>query len=145
MFMRNIQAFRYFKNHPLLNKKDYIFAGGSQGAMQACSMAAHTPEATSCDMFVPWFCDLAAGVNQNRLTGWRPEPQKGVCYYDTAVAGQFVKCPVSFGAGLGDYICPPSGQMALYNGIKSKKHMWFIQNKTHGYTPPEAVNYTVNF
>ncbi len=145
MFLRNLQAFRYFKNHPLLNKKDYIFAGGSQGAMQACNMAAHTPEATFCDMFVPWFCDLGARVNFKRLTGWFPEYQKGITYYDTAVAGQFVKCPVSFGAGLGDYVCPPSGQMALYNGIKTEKKLWFIQNKTHAYTPLEPITYTVNY
>ena len=145
MFLRNFQSFEFFKNHPLLNKKDYIFAGGSQGAMQACNMAAHTPEATECNLFVPWFCDLGARTNFKRLAGWLPDYQKGVIYYDTAVAGQFVKCPVSIGAGLGDYVCPPSGQMALYNGIKSKKKLWFIQNKTHAYTPLEPITYTVNY
>ena len=34
----------------------------------------------------------------------------------TAVAARFIKCPISIVAGLGDYICPPSGIMALFNG-----------------------------
>ena len=39
-------------------------------------------------------------------------------------------------AGLGDYICPPSGVMAFYNAIPSHKSITFIQGAMHLYVPP---------
>ena len=144
MFRRNYQVFRYFKNHPLVNGRDIIFSGGSMGAMQAINMAAHTGCATECIAMVPWFSDLGAGENLGRLTGWRPAYLHGVKYFDTAVAARFIKCPISITAGLGDYVCPPSGQMALYNGVTTKKNITFIQNRTHSYHPIEEVTYKIN-
>lgn len=143
VFMRDFQTLRYFKYHPLLNKKDYIFAGGSQGAFQACNMAAHSGVATGCELILPWMCDLAANEKIGRLKGWRPKYTKGLAYYDTAVAAKFLKCDVKITAGLGDYICPPSGQMALYNNICAPKSITFIQNKTHSNNPKKANTYSL--
>ncbi len=143
MFRRDLQSFRFFKNHPLVNGRDYLFEGGSMGAMQSCSIAAHCGCATKLFLFVPWMSDLGAGVLSNRLVGWRPAYRHGIKYFDTAVAARFVKCPVTMSVGLGDYICPPSGQMALYNGITTEKSIEFRQNKTHGYNPPEEVQYHI--
>lgn len=36
-------------------------------------------------------------------------------------SGLRIKCPVTIEAGLGDYVCPPSGVAALYNGISAPK------------------------
>jgi cephalosporin-C deacetylase-like acetyl esterase len=35
-------------------------------------------------------------------------------------------------AGLGDYICPPSGVMAFYNSVTAPKKIVFVQNAQHG-------------
>lgn len=137
MFIRNMQAFNYFKNHSLVNGRDFEFEGGSQAAFQACNMAAHTGVATEVRLNVPWFCDLFAIQKQNRINiAWRPMEDDGLRYFDTAVAAKYLKCPVYIEAGLGDYICPPSGQMAMYNGITAPKMIRFIQNRTHPYEPP---------
>ncbi len=144
MLLRDLQAYYFFCDHKLLSKKKYIFIGGSQGAMQACHMAAHTDRTTDCYLNVPWCCDLFAIVDKKRMKGWRPEPDNAMRYYDTAIAAKHLKCPVYIEAGLGDYVCPPSGQMAMYNGITSVKMLRFIQNRTHPYIPPEKLCYELN-
>ena len=143
VYIRNFQVFNYFRNHEKADGKNFIFAGGSQGAFQACNMAAHTGVATECRLDVPWFCDLFAAEKQKRLKGWRPEPDGGLRYFDTAVAGKYLDCNVLITAGLGDYICPPSGVTALYNSISSPKKLEFMQGRTHPYTPPVKVNFSI--
>lgn len=144
MFMRNYQVVRYFKNHPLVNGKDYIFFGGSQGAMQACNMAVHSGIATECVLRVPWLADLGGNSKFSRMLGWRPDYTNGIRYFDTAVAASYLKCPVDITVGLGDYICPPSGQAAMFNGIQTSKKITYVQNHTHSYEPVEAEMYTLN-
>ena len=142
MFIRDMQAFFYFKEHKLLDGKNYIFRGGSQGAMRACNMAAHTGFATQVVIDVPWFCNLFGVKDDNRIKmPWGPWTEDALRYFDTAVAGKFIKCPVHIEAGLGDYICPPSTVMALYNNITTQKKIRFIQNRTHSYKPQKYIAY----
>ena len=137
LFIRDIQALNFFKKNALVVGNDIEFEGGSQAAFQACNLAAHTGAAARVRLYVPWFCDLFAIEKQKRIEiKWRPIGEAGLRYFDTAIAAKFLKCPVYIEAGLGDYICPPSGQMAMYNGITAPKKLRFIQNKTHPYTPP---------
>lgn len=144
VFIRDLLAVKYIKDHPLLDKKQYIFSGGSQGAMRACNLAAHSGIATRCDLSIPWMCDLAAGEKENRLRGWFPKNQNGLRYFDTAIAAAHVTCPVDVVAGLGDYTCPPSGVYAMYMQIKTPKKIRFIQNKTHNTSiVPERDIYTL--
>ena len=135
MFLRNLQALRFFKENELINKKDYYFIGSSQGGMQACNMAAHFDRATALILNVPWLSD----VNAHELCGRRENGMpkgKGVAYFDTAVAAQYVKCPVYIISGLGDTTCNSGTQMALFNAIKAKKYLEFYQNKNHSVTIP---------
>lgn len=135
MLLRDLQALRYFENHELLNKKDYCFVGSSQGGMQACNMAAHFDKATALIMNVPWLSDIDGHELCGRIANSMPKGD-GVTYFDTAVAAQFLKCPVYIISGLGDKVCNSSTQMALFNSIKSKKYIEFYQNKTHSCTIP---------
>jgi len=140
LFIRDMQAVNYFKNHPLVNGVDFEFEGGSQGAFQAVNLAAHTAIATCVRISVPWFCDIFSAGKQGRIKkGWGPKEEEGLKYFDTAIGGRYLKCPVYIEAGLGDYICPPSGQMALYNGITAPKKLRFVQNRTHPYVPPKVI------
>lgn len=135
MFLRNLQALRFFKDHELLNKKDYIFIGSSQGGMQACNMAAHFEKASAVIMNVPWLSDIYAHDLCQRRANSMPKGY-GVTYFDTAVAAQYLKCPAYIISGLGDPTCNSSTQMALFNAIKSPKYHEFYQNKVHSYTIP---------
>lgn len=144
VYIRDFQVLNYFLNHEKFDGKNVYFSGGSQGGFQACNMAAHTDGiATKCELIVPWFCDLKAIETRKRLRGWRPEPDEGLRYFDTAIAGKYVKCPVYIEAGIGDYVCPPSGVTALYNAMKCEKKVDFIQGRTHGYTPPILDTFTL--
>ncbi len=143
VYIRDFQVLNYFRNHEKADGKNFIFAGGSQGAFQACNMAAHSGIATECQLDVPWFCDLFAIEKEKRLRGWRPEPDPGLRYFDTAIAGKHLKCSAYIEAGLGDYVCPPSGVTALYNSIKSPKKIDFVQGRTHSYTPPVTEVFTL--
>lgn len=135
MFLRNLQALRYFKDHELINKKDYYFIGSSQGGMQACNMAAHFEKASAVILNVPWLADIDGHEIGGRRKNSMPKGY-GVSYFDTAVAAQFLKCPAYIISGLGDCTCPASTQMALYNAIGSQKYLEFYQNKGHSYTIP---------
>ena len=143
MFMRDMQVVRFALENPLWSGKDVLFSGGSMGGMRACNLAAHTGVATECALEIPWFSDLGGHKNCARLYGWRPDYENGVRYFDTAVAAKHLKCPVTISAGLGDYVCPPSGEMALYNAVSTPKQITFIQNQTHPYRPLEPMKYTL--
>jgi cephalosporin-C deacetylase-like acetyl esterase len=44
-------------------------------------------------------------------------------------------------AGLGDYICPPSGVAAFYNNLVCPKQIKWVQGAPHGYYPPNAQTF----
>ena len=115
------------------------------GAFQSTALTALCPEVTRLKLHIPWLCDLG-GILDGRLRGWRPNIQteaglcEGIRYYDTANFGRRVTCPVRIEAGLGDYICPPSGVTSFYNVIPSdRKELHFEQNRTHAYCPPASA------
>ncbi len=144
VFVRNMQVFNYFKNHKLFNGVDVSFSGSSQGAFQACNMAAHSGLATYCYMDVPWFGNIYGPSLDSRMSGTVPAPANGLRYFDTAIAAKYLTCRTEIRAGLGDYNCPPSTIMAMYNNMSCKKSLTFVQNKTHSYEQPRRVkSYTI--
>ncbi len=146
MIMRNVLAVRWAQTISGWNGKDLVLHGGSMGAFQATSATALSPEVTELRIDIPWMCDLG-GVTRGRLPGWLPkveengEPIMGIRYYDTTSFAARVTCPVYLSAGLGDYCCPPSTGAVLYNRITAPKRMEWRQNRTHGYTAPDAEPY----
>ena len=111
------------------------------GAFQATAVASLLGDkATKLTISIPWMCDAGAET-KGRIGGWRPSYCEDLRYYDTVNLAKRVKASVDITAGLGDYICPPSGVTALFHEIKADKTLTFIQNKTHGYTPVELISY----
>ena len=142
MMIRNLTALKFLKTLPEWNKKDLEAHGGSQGALQATTCAAHDKDVTFLDILVPWFCDLNA-ESDGYMQGWRPSFARGLRYFDTAAQATRVKCPVRISARLGDYVCPPATVMTLYHNFYVKKSIEFIQSGTHGYLPPEIEKFTL--
>ena len=142
MMLRAMRALDFVRSRPEWDGKTLIAAGGSQGGLQAITAAALDPEVTKCVAFKPWCCDLG-GIKLERLRGWRPDYADGLGYYDTANMGKRVRCETLITAGLGDYVCPPSGVSVLFNNIKGPKTIEYIQGSTHGYDPPSAKKQTV--
>ena len=138
--LRDIQAARFLSTLPEYDGGGLWLEGGSMGAMQAVSTAAHIDNAAGLNIFIPWLCDLG-GIRRGRLRGWRPELDAGLMYFDTAIQAKRVKCPVEIKCGLGDYVCPPSGEVVLWHNFSTEKKITFVQNMTHPYRPPEEISY----
>ncbi len=143
MMIRNLSATKWLSNHDRWDKNVYIAAGGSQGALQATTVAAYNDNITFLDISIPWFCNLN-GENRGYMGGWRPKFAEGLRYFDTAAQATRVKCPVKIVAYLGDYVCPPSSIMALYNNFNVNKSLDFVQNGTHSYRPPQRVAFRLH-
>lgn len=136
VMIRNLIAVKYLKTLPQWDGKNFISAGGSQGAFQATTVAAHDKDVTFLDVAIPWFCNLNA-ENNGYMAGWRAHFAEGLRYFDTVAQATRVKCPVKIFAKLGDYVCPPSTTLTLYNSFKGNKSIDLLQAGTHGYNPPE--------
>ena len=145
VFIRNMQVYNYATNLSLFDGKNVEYSGDSQGGFQSCNMAAHTPLAVQCSIGVPWFGNLAGAKVSGRQNGWYPEPDAGLCYFDTAIAAKYIKCDTDITrAGLGDYTSSPSSVMAIYNALSCKKSLSFNQNSTHSYIGPSCANYKLS-
>jgi cephalosporin-C deacetylase-like acetyl esterase len=136
MILRVLRSLEFLKAQPEWNGKDLIVSGGSQGGFQSLAGAALDKDVTKCMVNVPWMCDLG-GVTIGRLRGWRPDYADGLGYYDSVNMAKRIACPVTITAGLGDYVCPPSGVSVLYNNLRSAKQLDLIQGMTHQYSPPK--------
>ncbi len=139
--MRSLQ---FLKALPQWNGKELVVSGGSQGGLQTIWAAALDPDVSRADSSITWCCDFA-GPTKGRLNGWRPDYVPALNYYDSVFHAKRIKCPIVISrAGLGDYVCPPSGLAILYNNIPSaqKKINW-VQGSTHGFVPKNAQKFVV--
>jgi cephalosporin-C deacetylase-like acetyl esterase len=144
MVLRVKRALQYLKTVEGWNGRELIAAGGSQGGLQTIWAAGCGEGVTLAESSITWCCDMS--MNEKRLArkaasdGWYIPWTPSMGYYD---AVNFAKrIPASCRtviprAGLGDYCCPPTGLMKLWNNIpgNNKKITW-VQGSKHGYVPP---------
>ena len=141
MIMRDLRALQFAKSRQEWNKHDILVQGGSMGGFQSIALAALDHDVTNCFVTIPWMCDLAGGAKNQRMGGWRPASTETLRFFDTTNLATRVKCPVSMVIGLGDYVCPPSGEMVLFHHLQGPKSLTAKQNMGHGaiYGPNPAV------
>ena len=149
MIMRDLQAVRFIKAYAgtegvkingttgslgVWNGKLRLY-GGSQGAFQGIAVAALDKDVTDAYWYIPWMCDIGGTASV-----FRPTYTDALRYYDTVYFGRRIgeNVNVTLTAGLGDYICPPSGVVALFNEMQGNVTLYFKQGMTHGYTPAIA-------
>jgi len=132
MILRDIRAIQYAKTLPEWNGKDITVHGGSMGGFQSLFIAALDKDITKCDARIPWMCNLGGAAAGYQDSYFRPEFTPSILYFDSTNAAKRIKCPVDILARLGDYCCPPSGIMMLYNSLKCPAKIIFEQNGTHG-------------
>lgn len=139
MLLRVMRSLEFMKSLPEWNGKDLIVNGGSQGGFQCLCAAGLDSDVSECYPVVPWMCDIGGPNKDGRINArFRPEWTPALDYYDSAIHAKRIKAKVVISSGLGDYVCPPSGQLALYNNIKSEKRLEFTQGRTHGYRMPKG-------
>jgi len=140
MILRNVRAAQFAKTLPEWDGKKIRAYGGSQGGAQSLWVAALEPAVSDVEVFIPWMCDLRGKAYGGRQgTDWGPDYAPGLDYFDCVNfarrlrPNQYVNI---FHAGLGDYICPPSGIASLYHALSCRKRLVWVQNCEHGWSSP---------
>ncbi len=144
MALRVMRALEYLKSLPEWNGKDLIASGGSQGGLQTIWAAALDGDVTRAESGITWCCDMGGTAYGRLRGGWYIHWSPGLGYYDPInMARRIPKTCLTIitRAGLGDYVCPPSGLAILFNNIPGPKKINWVQGSTHGYVPP-APNQT---
>jgi len=139
MVLRILRAMEYLKSRPEWNGKTLIAAGGSQGGLQTMWAAALDPDVTLAAPSITWCCDLAGSDKAGRIHGrWRIKYVPALDYYDPVFMAKRIKnAEVRITrAGMGDYVCPPSGLAISYNNLATpKKNIRWVQGSDHGFVP----------
>ncbi len=143
MILRDLRAVQYLKSRPEWNKKDIYVNGESMGALQSIHVTALEPAVNELDITIPWCANLG-GVTAGRFAGWRPGYTSALNYFDIVNQAKRIKCPVKIGIGLGDRICPASGQFAMYNAMKCPRTLTAQQTGGHRKASPESAKYTIS-
>ena len=134
MTYRVMRGLEYVKSRPEWDGKTLVVDGGSQGGLQSIWAAALVPGVTECRPFIPWNCNIGGPWSGRARGDWHIEWVPALGYYDAAnMARRIPKtCRVNVTwAGLGDYICPPSGVAAFYNNLTCPKQIKWVQGATH--------------
>lgn len=144
MALRVMRSLEFVKTLPQWDGRTLIANGGSQGGLQTVWAAGLDHDVTLARPDIPWCSDLG-GITLGRHTGgWRLKYTRALDYYDTINHAKRIQCPVEIPrAGLGDYVCPPSGVAILYNNIKTPKKITYVQGSTHGYVPPNPQKFVL--
>lgn len=145
MVLRALRALEFLKAQPEWDGRTLIVSGGSQGAFQALLVAALDRDVSLCVAGKPWFCDVG-GVTLGRMSGWRPDYTEALNYFDPVNHAKRIRCETFITAGLGDYVCPPSGVSVLYNNIPDDvpKTIEYRQGTTHTDIPARMVKHVIS-
>ena len=143
MALRCMRSLQFLKQYPLFDGVNLSVRGGSQGGLQTIWCAALDHDVKLAYPDIPWCADLG-GYTKGRLRGWRPDHQTGLDYFDIVNHAKRIPatCYVHITrAGLGDYVCPPSGVTIVYNNLKCPKKITYVHDSDHGYANPGAMRF----
>ena len=144
MAIRMLRLYRYLKTLPEWDGRTLTAGGSSGGAMQSVWAAAMVDGLTSANAHSPAGCDmLGARVGHAKPGVFRAVDASA--YFDIIHLAKRAKCPVTLVAGLGDYVCPPTGLAVVYRNIPTKKQITWHQGCTHGWWPKGMAKQTFSF
>ena len=132
MLLRDWRAIQWAKTLPEWNGRDLTVTGGSMGGFQSLALAALEKSVTQATVTIPWHACVYGKAKFGRMTGWFPGWTDALGYFGTENFAKRITCPVDMTIGLGDYICPPSGEMVLYQNLRGPKRLTVRQNMGHG-------------
>ena len=139
MVLRVIRALQYLKTVKGWDGKNLIASGGSQGGLQTIWAAGCGEGVTLAESNITWCCDLGGETLGRNRGSWYIRWVPALGYYDAVNFAKRIpeSCRTMIPrAGLGDYICPPSGLAILWNNIKGPKKISWMQGSDHGNVPP---------
>lgn len=139
MALRVMRALEYIESMPEWNGTKIDVEGGSQGGLQTVWAAALNQHVTDANPGFVWCCDIGKKGEGRQKSVAEPSPTTGLRYYDAANHAKRITAKVHVPrAGLGDYLCPPSGLAVFFNSLKTaQKKIDWVQGSRHGYVPPK--------
>jgi len=150
MVLRVKRALQYVKTVKGWNGRDLIANGGSQGGLQSIWAMACGEGVTLAWVSIPWCCDMYTSGKLRKDAslklagnGWYIPWTEAMGYYDAAIFAKRIpkSCHAAIvRAGLGDYVCPPTGIAKLWNNIPGNKEICWVQGGEHGYVPPKKYD-----
>ncbi|MDY5003257.1 MAG: acetylxylan esterase [Atopobiaceae bacterium] len=134
--------FRVLAAEPRLAHAQTFVYGDSQGGGVGLAAAALNPEVAAAGILYPFLSDFrkvmelgADAIAYEGLRYWArwfdadgakaEEALSKLAYIDTASFAPYVQCPVLFGTGLADEICPPATQDTVYERLQCPKRRLF--------------------
>lgn len=123
--------------------------GASQGGGMGLAFSALNPDLVAkATILYPFLSDYRAvydlGADEVAYEGIRyyshwfdPDGEREdewfskLAYVDTVSFAHLVRCPVFFGTGLADTVCPPKTQDAVWNQLSCEKERHFYEGKGH--------------
>lgn len=127
MMLRLLRSLDYVKSLPEWNGRDLAVEGHGQGGMQAAIAAGLDSQVTRCVAKQPWMCDVGGAALGHLRGNWHIKPTPALLYYDPVYHIARYKGDLRILAGLGDYVCPPSGMAALFNAAKGPRKIIYTQ------------------
>jgi cephalosporin-C deacetylase-like acetyl esterase len=117
-------------------------SGGSQGGGLSLATAALDQRISLCAPDIAFLCDWKryfAITDWPEVNEWIAAKEtrswsstlRTVSYFDTMNMADRIKCPVFFGVGLQDDVCPAATIFAVYNRIKTEKEFRVYPNTKH--------------
>ena len=112
------------------------YSGGSQGGGFGLILAGLNPRITRARVAVPAITDLLGDRISQREAGWprlidaqlpenRAAAEKNAPYFCGVNFARQIKCPIVFGVGFIDTVCPPHAGYAAFNACPSKTKAMF--------------------
>ena len=140
---------RIVKELPGIDLNRVFVNGGSQGGAQGIACCALNPDLINrAAILYPFLSDFRLvwelGADEIAYEGLRYYSRwfdadgsradqwfQKLGYIDTMNFAHMVKCPVLFGTGLADVICPPQTQCAVYNQLECPKKRYLFPDFGH--------------
>lgn len=151
VYLHVLQALRYLRSRPDVDKSRIVVVGGSQGGRLSIVAAALDGEVAAAVPAIAHFANMPyqdwagacnkATLRHDGMSGEINPPLAGtpaarcLAYYDTMNFAPDVRCPVMMNAGLIDAISPPTGVYAVYARLASgEKHIVPLPGLAHDWS-----------
>jgi cephalosporin-C deacetylase len=139
-----VRAVDFIYSRPELRHDNIMAAGGSLGGFLAIATSSVDKRINFCSAANPILCDIRNLVQEvnwpfvdiRKYVSTRPgftmdKALGNLDYFDCKNFGRGISCPTLIGIGLLDPIAPPNNIYAVYNGIRSPKHLIIFRDLAH--------------
>jgi len=130
------RAVNWATDRQAVDRKRVWYSGGSQGGGFGLILTGLNPRITNARIGVPAITDLLGDRISKREAGWprlidaqlpenRAAAEKNAPYFCGVNFARQIKCPIVFGVGFIDTVCPPHAGYSAFNCCPSKEKAIF--------------------